>query len=215
MKLVLLGPPGAGKGTQAAMLVEKYGIPQISTGDMLRAAVREQTPMGIKAKEFMDAGGLVPDEVVVGIVSERLQQADCEAGFILDGFPRTVPQADALKQTLAELDKQLDAAISLEVDTDALVERLTGRRTCGNCGKGFHLKFDPPAADGRCSVCGGDLVQRADDQEETIRNRMAVYQQQTAPLEDYYRREGLLTTVDGMAEIASVQQEIVAALQAG
>jgi len=215
MKLVLLGPPGAGKGTQAAMLVEKYGIPQISTGDMLRAAVREQTSMGIKAKEYMDAGGLVPDEVVIGIVRDRLQQADCAAGFILDGFPRTVPQADALKQTLVELDKPLDAAISLEVNTDALVERLTGRRTCSQCGKGFHLKFDPPGADGRCTACGGELVQRADDQEETIRNRMTVYQQQTAPLEDYYRREGLLTTIDGMAEIASVQQEIVTALQAG
>jgi len=215
MKLVLLGPPGAGKGTQAAMLVEKFRIPQISTGDMLRAAVRELTPMGIKAKEYMDAGGLVPDEVVIGIVRDRLQQADCESGFILDGFPRTVPQADALKQTLMGLGKPLDSAISLEVDTDALVERLTGRRTCEKCGKGFHLKFDPPGRDGRCSNCGGELVQRADDQEATIRNRMAVYQQQTAPLEDYYRRENLLTAIDGMAEIASVQQEIIAALQAG
>jgi len=215
MKLVLLGPPGAGKGTQAAMLVEKFGIPQISTGDMLRAAVREQTPMGVKAKEFMDAGGLVPDEVVIGIVRERLQQSDCEAGFILDGFPRTVPQADALKQTLIDLGKPLDAAISLEVNIDALVERLTGRRTCGQCGKGFHLKFDPPAADGRCTACRGELVQRADDQEETIRNRMAVYQELTSPLVEYYRGEGLLTTVDGMLEIATVQREIVAALQAG
>lgn len=215
MKLVLLGPPGAGKGTQAVLLVKRFGIPQISTGDMLRAAVHEQTPMGIKAKEYMDAGGLVPDDVVVGIVRERLQQPDCAAGFILDGFPRTVPQADALKQTLTELDKRLDAAVSLEVNTDVLVERLTGRRTCAQCGKGFHLKFDPPGSDGRCSACGGGLVQRTDDQEETIRNRMAVYHQQTAPLEDYYRREGLLTVVDGMAEIATVQQEIVAALQAG
>ena len=215
MKLVLLGPPGAGKGTQAAMLVERFGIPQISTGDILRAAVREQTPMGIKAKEYMDAGGLVPDEVVIGIVRDRLQQPDCEQGFILDGFPRTVPQADALKQTLNQLNKPLNAAISLEVNTDALVERLTGRRTCSQCGKGFHLKYDPPGSDGRCAVCGGELVQRADDQEETIRKRMAVYHQQTAPLEDYYRREGLLTSIDGMAEIAAVQQEIVAALQAG
>ena len=214
MKLVLLGPPGAGKGTQAAMLVEKFGIPQISTGDMLRAAVRDQSPMGIKAKEYMDAGGLVPDEVVIGIVGERLRQADCTDGFILDGFPRTVPQADALKMTLAELNKPLDCAISLEVNIDALVERLTGRRTCGSCGKGYHLKFDPPREDGHCSACGGELVQRADDREETIRNRMAVYHQQTAPLEDYYRREKLLTAIDGMAEIACVQQEILAALQA-
>ncbi len=215
MKLVLLGPPGAGKGTQAAMLVEKYSIPQISTGDMLRAAVREQTPMGVRAKEYMSSGGLVPDEVVVGIVSERLQQDDCAVGFILDGFPRTVPQADALKQTLTGLDKSLDSVVSLEVDTDALVERLTGRRTCGSCSKGFHLKFDPPGTDGRCSACGGELVQREDDQEATIRNRMDVYHQQTAPLEDYYRQDDLLIAVNGMVDIAAVQQEIVSALQAG
>lgn len=215
MKLVLLGPPGAGKGTQAAMLVERFGIPQISTGDMLRAAVKAQSPMGVKAKECMDAGALVPDEVVVGIVRERLQEEDCQAGFILDGFPRTVPQADELKNVLSELGKQLDSAISLEVDTDALVERLTGRRTCGVCGKGFHLKFDPPGADGKCSACGGELVHRDDDKEETIRNRMAVYHQQTAPLEDYYRKEGLLQSIDGMQEIAAVQQQIVSTLQAG
>ena len=213
MKLVLLGPPGAGKGTQAAMLVKKFAIPQISTGDMLRAAVSDQTPMGIKAKEYMDAGGLVPDEVVVGIVRERLQQEDCSAGFILDGFPRTVPQADALKSNLLELGKDLDAVISLEVDTDALVERLTGRRTCGSCGRGFHLKFDPPGPDGSCNSCAGELVQRSDDQEETIRKRMDVYHQQTAPLEDYYRQAGLLIAVDGMAEIASVQQKILVALR--
>ena len=213
MKLVLLGPPGAGKGTQAAMLVKKFAIPQISTGDMLRAAVSDQTPMGIKAKEYMDAGGLVPDEVVVGIVRERLQQEDCSAGFILDGFPRTVPQADALKSNLLELGKNLDAVISLEVDTDALVERLTGRRTCESCGKGFHLKFDPPGTDGRCNSCAGELVQRSDDQEETIRKRLDVYHQQTAPLEDYYRKAGLLIAVDGMAGIASVQQKIVVALR--
>lgn len=215
MKLVLLGPPGAGKGTQAAMLVEEFGIPQISTGDMLRAAVRDQSPMGIKAKEYMDAGGLVPDAVVVGIVCERLQQADCQGGFILDGFPRTVQQADALKQTLSDMNMQLDSVISLEVNTESLVERLTGRRACGTCGKGFHLKFDPPGSDGRCSVCGGELVHRDDDQEVTIRNRMDVYHQQTAPLEDYYRQDGLLQAINGMDEIVTVQQKIVSALQAG
>lgn len=215
MKLVLLGPPGAGKGTQAAMLVEKFGIPQISTGDMLRAAVKAQTPMGLKAKECMDSGALVSDEIVVGIVQDRLQEEDCRDGFILDGFPRTVPQADALKLVLADLGKDLDSVISLEVDIDALVERLTGRRTCAACGKGFHLKFDPPGADGKCSVCGGELVHRDDDKEETIRNRMDVYHQQTAPLEDYYRKEGLLQSIDGMQEIAAVQQQIVSALQAG
>ncbi|NOY14057.1 MAG: adenylate kinase [Deltaproteobacteria bacterium] len=215
MKLILLGPPGAGKGTQAAMLVEQFGIPQISTGDMLRAAVREKSTMGLKAKECMDAGALVPDEVVVGIVRERLQQEDCRAGFILDGFPRTVPQADALKKVLAELGKELDSVISLEVDTDALVERLTGRRTCGVCGKGYHLRFDPPREDGLCRECGGVLIQRDDDQEATIRTRMDVYHEQTVPLEDYYRQQGLLCRVDGMQEIATVHQRIVSVLQAG
>lgn len=214
MKLILLGPPGAGKGTQAVMLVERFGIPQISTGDMLRAAVREQTAMGLKAKEHMDAGGLVPDEVVIGIVRDRLQQDDCAAGFILDGFPRTVPQADALQQTLAELSKELDAVISLQVDTEALVERLTGRRSCPDCGKGYHVTFDPPATPGQCDVCPGTLVQRDDDREETIRNRLTVYHEQTAPLEDYYQQAGLLKPVDGMAGIAAVQTQILDILQA-
>lgn len=213
MKIILLGPPGAGKGTQAALLMEKYSIPQVSTGDMLRAAVQAQSPMGIEAKKHMNAGGLVPDNVVIGIVRERLQEDDCQEGFILDGFPRTRPQADSLKQVLVELGKKLDAVISLQVDTDALVERLTGRRTCSDCGKGFHLRFDPPAEDGSCRYCGGKLNQRDDDREETIRNRMKVYQQQTAPLEDYYREEGLLVAVDGMSDIAAVQQAILVALQ--
>ena len=213
MKIILLGAPGAGKGTQAALLVERYGIPQISTGDMLRAAVQDHSPMGLKAKEFMDAGGLVPDAVVVGIVRERLQQADCQNGFILDGFPRTQPQADALEQVLVDLGKKLDAVISLQVDTDALVERLTGRRTCSDCGKGFHLKYDPPAAAGKCSSCGGVLTQRDDDCEATIRNRMQVYREQTAPLENYYRNSGLLVSIDGMGEIAAVQQTIVSVFQ--
>jgi adenylate kinase len=213
MKIILLGPPGAGKGTQAVKLVEEYNIPQISTGDMLRAAVGEKSPMGIKAKEFMDAGGLVPDEVVVGIVNERLQQEDCASGFILDGFPRTVPQADALTDVLSVINKNLDAVISLDVDTEALVLRLTGRRTCQSCGKGFHINYDPPAADGSCSACGGQLIQRDDDQESTIRNRMQVYRDQTAPLESYYRDLGLLKSVDGMQEMQSVQMSIRSILQ--
>ena len=214
MKLILLGPPGAGKGTQAAQLVERFGIPQISTGDMLRAAVAAKTPMGLKAKEAMDAGALVTDEIVIGIVRERLQQADCAKGFILDGFPRTVAQADALKSTLAELDKQLDAVVSLQVEIDALVERLTGRRACRGCGRGYHISFDPPATEGVCDACGGELFQRDDDREETIRNRMAVYHEQTAPLESYYERENLLKTVDGMAPIADVQRQVIDILQA-
>jgi adenylate kinase len=214
MKLILLGPPGAGKGTQAAQLVESFGIPQISTGDMLRAAVRQQTPMGLKAKEAMDAGALVTDEIVIGIVGDRLQQDDCGKGFILDGFPRTLAQADALKRTLADLAKDLDAVVSLQVETDALVERLTGRRACRKCARGFHVKFDPPAVEGVCDTCGDELFQRDDDQEATIRNRMDVYHRQTAPLEDYYRQSGLLKAVDGMAPIADVQQQVLDILKA-
>ncbi len=213
MKIILLGPPGAGKGTQSAYLVERFGIPQISTGDMLRAAVKAQTPMGIKAKDCMDSGALVPDDVVVGIVRERLQQADCGSGFILDGFPRTIPQAEALNNVLADLGKSLDAVVSLTVDSEALVGRLTGRRTCRQCGKGYHVSFDPPAADGSCSACGGTLVQRDDDKEETIRHRLQVYVEQTAPLEKYYDELGLLKSVDGMADIKDVQNAIVSALQ--
>ena len=215
MKLILLGPPGAGKGTQAKMLMDRFGIPQISTGDILRAAVKDGTPMGLKAKSFMDAGGLVPDEVVVGIVRERLQKADCAKGFILDGFPRTVLQADALKESLLALGKDLDAVVSLDVDVEALVERLTGRRTCRDCGRGFHVKFDPPLVSGKCDTCGGELLQRDDDQELTIRHRLEVYSEQTSPLVDYYRSAGLLTAVDGMQEIGVVQDQVLRSLQAG
>ncbi len=214
MKIILLGAPGAGKGTQSAILVEKFSIPQISTGDILRAAVRDKSPMGIKAKEFMDAGALVPDEVVVGIVEERLQQSDCDGGFILDGFPRTLPQADALKKVLAQLGKELDAVVSLTVDTGALVERLSGRRACAKCGKGYHVVYDAPASEGICDACGGALTQRDDDKEETILKRLDVYREQTAPLEDYYRKDGILTVVNGMAPIEDVQSQILQALKA-
>ncbi|OQY20544.1 MAG: adenylate kinase [Desulfobacteraceae bacterium 4572_35.1] len=213
MKLILLGPPGAGKGTQAKMLIQRYGVPQISTGDILRGAVKEGSPMGLKAKSFMDAGGLVPDEVVVGIVEERLQKPDCDKGFILDGFPRTVPQADALAGTLSSLGKNLDAVISLEVDIEALVARLAGRRTCDSCGAGYHVAYEPPAVDGVCDKCGGKLIQRDDDKEETIRKRMAVYNEQTSPLVDYYRNAGLLRTVDGMLPIDEVGVAILAQLK--
>lgn len=214
MKLILLGPPGAGKGTQAKMLTDHFGIPQIATGDILRAAVQTGTPLGLQAKGFMDKGALVPDEVVIGIVRERLQAADCAAGFILDGFPRTVPQADALQETLRALGRELDRVVSLTVDADALVERLTGRRTCRVCGRGFHVTFDPPRVDDRCDACAGELYQRDDDQEETIRRRLTVYAQQTAPLIDYYRGAGLLCELDGMQAIPVVQSEILAALRA-
>lgn len=197
------------------MLTERLGIPQISTGDILRAAVKAGTPMGVKAKSFMDAGGLVPDQVVIGIVQERLQQQDCSKGFILDGFPRTTGQAEALKETLARLQKNLDRVVSLEVDTEALVARLTGRRTCKNCGRGCHVLFDAPRVQGVCDSCGGPLVQRDDDQEVTIRHRLDVYVQQTAPLIAYYRSEGLLATVDGMLPMAAVQGALLTVLQAG
>lgn len=212
MNLILLGPPGAGKGTQAQFLIEDYAIPQISTGDMLRAAVKAKTPMGLKAKECMDSGELVPDDVVVGIVRERLQQDDCNEGFILDGFPRTVPQADALSDTLGLLGKEIDAAIALTVDTEALVERLAGRRTCPVCGAGYHQQYDPPREEGVCTKCGAQLVQRDDDKEETVRNRMQVYADQTQPLLDYYSRSGVLVEVDGMNSIDEVRAAIREAL---
>ena len=214
MKLILLGPPGAGKGTQSKYLMDNCSIPQISTGDILRAAVKSQTAMGLKAKAFMDAGALVPDEVVIGIVRDRLQEKDCAQGFILDGFPRTVPQADALQQVLADLGKELEVVISLRVDNEALVERLTGRRTCAACGRGYHVRFDPPRVESVCDDCGGALRQRDDDREETIRQRLQVYDLQTAPLIAYYRDRELLAEVDGMATIDDVQQQIMLLLQA-
>ncbi len=215
MKLILLGPPGAGKGTQAKMLTERFAIPQVSTGEILRAAVKDGTPMGQKAKELMDAGGLVPDEVVVGIVRDRLQETDCNKGFILDGFPRTVAQADALQVSLQNMSKKLDRVISLKVDAQALIERLTGRRTCKDCGRGYHVKFDPSRQAGVCDACGGTLIQRNDDQEETIRKRLQVYADQTTPLISYYQEAGVLLELDGMQPIPQVQKEMLSLLQAG
>ena len=214
MRIILLGPPGAGKGTQAKAITERFGIPQISTGDILRSAVRDGTPMGVRAKAFMDSGALVPDEVVVGIVCERLQQADCSSGFILDGFPRTVAQADALHKTLIQMNYPLQAVISLAVDEEVLVERLTGRRACCSCGMGYHIKFSPSQRSNRCDVCGAELYQRDDDREETIRHRLSVYREQTAPLIGYYGEQGLLFSVDGMEDISIVQEKIVAILSA-
>ncbi len=213
MKMILLGPPGAGKGTQAKMLSERFGIPQVSTGDMLRSALKAETALGLEAKRYMESGGLVPDEVVVGIVKDRLAESDCASGYILDGFPRTVAQADALKATLSSLDKELDAVVELVVDTEALVERLTGRRTCQVCGVGYHLRFDPPV-DGALCRCGGELFQRQDDDESTIRHRLNVYLEQTLPLTEYYLGQDLLVQVDGMGEIPQVQALVLDCLQA-
>ena len=211
--LILLGPPGVGKGTQAKLLIEKFGIPQISTGDILRAAVKELTPMGIKAKGFMDSGALVPDSVVIGIVEERLAQQDCLQGFILDGFPRTVPQADALAQVLSGMGRAIDHVISLSVDKDELLKRLTGRRACTKCGAGYHVEYAPSKVQGVCDACGAELFQREDDKEETILRRLAVYEEQTAPLIAYYEAAGLLRSVNGLGTVEGIQAEIVARIQ--
>lgn len=213
MNLILLGPPGAGKGTQAKLLIKKYGIPQISTGDILRAAVKDQTPMGVKAKGFMDAGALVPDEVVVGIISERLNLSDCANGFILDGFPRTVAQADALAKVLSGLGRSIDHVVSIVVDKEELLGRITGRRTCRNCGKGFHISFDPPKTPGICDECSGELYQRDDDREDTMRKRLEVYEQQTSPLVEYYKKESLLRPVQGVGSIEEIQQSVLSILK--
>jgi adenylate kinase len=215
LNIILLGPPGAGKGTQAKILAKKYDIPQISTGDILRAAIKDQTPMGIKAKSFMDSGVLVSDEVVVGIVEERLAKPDCTNGFILDGFPRTAVQADALKEMLQALGKTIDHVISIDVDKEELLERITGRRTCRNCGKGFHVKFDPPMVNDTCNECGGDLYQRDDDSEETMRMRLDVYEKQTAPLIAYYAKESLLRTIQGVGSIDDIQRRLLQKLEGG
>jgi len=204
MNLVLMGLPGAGKGTQAEKIVDKYGIPHISTGDMFRAAMKDETELGLKAKSFMDKGELVPDEVTIGIVRERLSKEDCEKGFLLDGFPRTVPQADALESILSDLGKKLDFVINVQVDKDILMERLTGRRICKSCGATYHLVFNPPAQSDVCDRCGGELYQRADDNEETVNNRLEVNIKQSQPLLDFYGSKGYLRDIDGQQDIQKV-----------
>ncbi|NLC38714.1 MAG: adenylate kinase [Clostridia bacterium] len=208
MRLLLMGPPGAGKGTQAEKLSKKLGIPHISTGDMFRSALQQGTELGKKAREYMDKGELVPDEVTVGIVRERLAAGDCSIGFLLDGFPRTVAQAEALDEILAEMGLKLTAVINLEVPDAQLIARLTGRRLCKECGASFHLVFHPPSREGICDACGGQLYQRSDDSEETVTNRLQVYHQNTAPLIDYYRQQDLLQQVDGSRSIPEVLQSI-------
>ena len=213
MRLILLGPPGAGKGTQAKKLVAKYGIPQISTGDILREAVKNQTDLGRKAKSYMDEGALVPDEVVVGIIRDRLRDGDCAKGYILDGFPRTVPQADELAKALEEMGQSIDAVLSIVVPDEELIRRLTGRRTCKECGAGFHVVYKKPAREGVCDQCGGPLIQRDDDKEETIRNRLAVYNEQTEPLIAYYRKAGLLREIQGTGTIEEIFQRMIGAIE--
>ncbi|MCL6587289.1 MAG: adenylate kinase [Anoxybacillus sp.] len=208
MNLVLMGLPGAGKGTQAEKIVQEYGIPHISTGDMFRAAIKEGTALGLQAKAYMDRGDLVPDEVTIGIVRERLSKDDCQKGFLLDGFPRTVAQAEALEAMLAELGRSIDYVINIEVDKALLMERLTGRRICKECGATYHLVFNPPAKLGVCDKCGGELYQRADDNEETVANRLEVNMKQTQPLLDFYRTKGYLRNINGQQEIEQVFADI-------
>ncbi len=208
MNLVLMGLPGAGKGTQAERIVEKYGVPHISTGDMFRAAIKEGTPLGLEAKSFMDKGELVPDEVTVGIVRDRLGKDDCRKGFLLDGFPRTTAQAEALEELLSELERPIDHVIYIDVDKDILMERLTGRRICKNCGATYHVVFNPPAVEGKCDKCGGELYQREDDNEKTVANRLEVNLKQTQPLIDFYEGKGYLKKVNGDQDIDKVFEDV-------
>jgi adenylate kinase len=208
MNILFMGPPGAGKGTQAERIVERYGIPHISTGDAFRLAMKQGTPLGLKAKEYVDQGLLVPDEVTNGIVRERLSEADCASGFLLDGFPRTIAQAHALDEMLAEMGRKIDHVINLKVDRSLLLARLTGRRICKSCGSTYHVLFNPPAQEGVCSKCGGELYQRSDDTEEKVGTRLDEYTSKTAPLLAYYSDKGLLREVDGQKEIDQVTTEI-------
>ncbi|MBF0625168.1 MAG: adenylate kinase [Magnetococcales bacterium] len=212
MKVILMGPPGAGKGTQARQIAEKYRIPQLSTGDMLRAAVKAGTPVGLKAKSAMESGSLVTDDIVVGIIADRTQEADCKNGYLLDGFPRTLAQAEALDTMLAQRKQAIDKVIDIRCDDEPLVGRITGRRTCSQCGEGYHLQFKPTKKSGVCDKCGGSLTQRADDNEATVRSRLAVYHQQTAPLIDYYRKQGNFSSVDGMQGMDQVLASLCAIL---
>ncbi len=212
MNLILLGPPGAGKGTQAESLSDDYEIPQISTGDMLREAIKAGTEMGQKAKSFMDAGSLVPDEVVIDIVADRIQQQDCSHGFMLDGFPRTTAQADALADMLGKQGRKIDHVVCIQANNEELVARLSGRRTCRACMAPYHIKFNPPQKEGVCDKCGGELYQRDDDQEKAIRARLVTYENQTQPLIKYYEKLSLLRPVDGVGGLNEVYSRIKKAL---
>ncbi|MBW6410399.1 adenylate kinase [Clostridium weizhouense] len=213
MKIVLLGPPGAGKGTQAKSISNRYSIPHISTGDIFRKNISENTPLGVEAKRYMDNGQLVPDEVTINMVKDRLQEEDCLGGYLLDGFPRTVAQANALNDFLVNKEKQLDTSLLIEVPSDFILERMTGRRVCPSCGASYHIKFNPPTNDGKCDLCGSEVIQRKDDTVETVKERLDVYENQTQPLIEFYKNKNLLSVVDGTKAINEVFKSICKMLE--
>ena len=204
MRVILLGPPGAGKGTQAKLISEKFSIPHISTGDIFRANIKEKTPLGIEAKRYIDNGQLVPDEVTIGIVKDRLTKDDCDNGFLLDGFTRTVAQAEALDEFLKGIDKDLDVALLIKVPEEFILERMTGRRVCTSCGASYHIRFNPPKIEGKCDICDNELIQRKDDTEATVKERLEVYSKQTYPLINYYKDNGIISEVNGTESIDEV-----------
>ena len=215
MNVVLFGPPGSGKGTQAQFIIDRYSLPHISTGDMLRSAVKAQTPLGVLAKSIMDSGGLVSDDIVLGLVNERISQKDCDSGFILDGFPRTISQADSLNVLLDRLGKKIDIVISLEVGDAELINRLSGRRACPSCSKGYHLLYEQPSVEGFCDVCKSQLIQRNDDAESTVINRLKVYNEQTSALKSYFVKLGVLYSISGSGTISEIQGRISKILDVG
>ena len=213
MNLVLLGLPGVGKGTQASLLEKKYNIPHVSTGDMFRQAINNETELGKKAKEYLDSGDLVPDEITIGIVEERLSDSDCDEGFILDGFPRTIHQAEALDEMLSDMNQELDMVVFMALEEEELITRLTGRRVCPNCGANYHVEYNPPAQKGICDECGSELIQRNDDQEETVKKRLQVNKEKTEKLKSYYKSQELLVELDAAGNVEEVNQRFVELLE--
>jgi len=214
MKIIMLGAPGAGKGTQAKKIAEKYQIPHVSTGDIFRSNIKEGTQLGRKAKEYMDQGALVPDELTIGMLMDRIQQEDCRNGYVLDGFPRTIPQAESLQNAITEMGQKIDFAINVDVPDENIINRMSGRRACISCGATYHIVYNPSKVPGICDVCGSELVLRDDDKPETVKKRLAVYHDQTRPLIDYYKEAGVLVNVDGTQELNKVFSDITVILGA-